>query len=269
MGLWQFGGNDKIKYMKKELLKERLVAIDLSENQALVYLSLLEHGLTKAGRIPDYTGLKRSLCYKILDQLLELGFIEKHGESAVAFYSPLSPMKLRALLDKKVSETQKLQEDFSEIEGMLKSQFNLLSGKPSVQYFEGEREVEKMLNDSLETQNTMYTYVDVSAVDTYFSELNNKHVQKRKDLQIHKKILVVNNKQGIHVYKQAKKDSLTEVRVIQKKDIPFGAVAEIYDNKVSYITASNIGLSGVLIEDKQIAQMNKFIFESLWESCEE
>jgi hypothetical protein len=53
--------------------------------------------------------------------------------------------------------------------------------------------------------------------------------------------------------------------VIEKDYIPFGAVAEIYDNKIAYVTASDIGISGVLIEDKQIANMHKFIFESMFE----
>lgn len=245
---------------------EQLEKLGLSKEQAIVYLCLLERGFIKAGKIPEYTGIKRGLAYKVLDQLIELGLVKKHGDdSSVARYAPLSPEHLERFVNDKLAIAKQHQDILDGIYGNLKSQFNLLSGRPSVQYFEGEDEVRKMLLDSLETTGTIYTYADADMVAEYFPRLNQEHVAKRTELAIAKKILVADTKLGQKLYKESKKNTLTEVRLINKDYIPFGAVAEIYDNKVAYVTASDIGISGVLIEDKQITNMQKFVFEALFE----
>ncbi len=254
------------RVMEKEKISLQLEKLGLSQEQASIYLCLLERGFLKAGRIPEYTGIKRGLAYKVLDQLIDLGLVKKHGDDAsIARYAPLSPEHLERFVHEKLALAKQHQEILDDVYGNLKSQFNLLSGRPSVRYFEGEDEVRKMLLDSLETTDTIYTYADADMVEEHFPNLNKEHVEKRYARNISKKILVADTKLGQKAYKNSQKDTLTEVRIIEKKYIPFGAVAEIYDNKVAYVTASDIGISGVLIEDKQIAQMQKFVFEALFE----
>ena len=252
--------------MKNDLLQKKVSKLGLNDNQSMVYLSLLKNGMSKAGRIPGYTGLKRGLCYKTLDQLVELGFVKKHGENTkITFYSPLSPDKLYDHISMEKKRVYELENDFNDISGILKSQFNILSGKTNVRYFEGEKEVEEMLNDSLETQGAMYTYGDVDMIEQNYKDLNNRHSEKRKLNNIMKKILLTKSKLALKILKQSKNDPLTEIRIIDKDYAPVKSVIEIYDNKISYITISKIGMSGILIEDKQIAQMHKFLFEALWE----
>jgi|AntAceMinimDraft_13_1070369.scaffolds.fasta_scaffold38506_1 sugar-specific transcriptional regulator TrmB len=252
--------------MKDNQMTIQLEFLGLSSEQAIIYQCLLDRGFIRAGKVPEYTGVKRGLAYKVLDQLIDIGLVKKHGEdSSVARYSPLSPDRLEHFVTQKLAVAKKHQDIFEELYGNLKSKFNLLSGRPSVQYFEGEDEVRKMLADSLETLGVIYTYADADMVEEHFPKLNAEHVQKRYALGIKKKILVANTKLGKKVSKDSQKNALTDIRVIEKDYIPFGAVAEIYDNKIAYVTASDIGISGVLIEDKQIANMHKFIFESMFE----
>ena len=252
--------------MKETELIKNLELLGLTNREARIYKVLLEHGFTKAGNIPRYVKMKRGIVYKVLDDLIEKGFIEKHGgEKSIARYSPLSPEKLHIFVEKQEEKLKRQKEIYDSIYGNLKSQFNLLSGKPSVQYFEGEKGVEEILKDTLYSNEEIYTYVDVDAVEKYFPKINERHTKERKEHKIKKRILVANNKKGEKALKKSKKDDLTEIRIIDKEYFPFGGVAEIYDNKILYITISDLGISGVLIEDKQISQMHKYIFEALWE----
>ena len=251
--------------MNKEKLTEQLEFLGLSNEQATIYLCLLERGFIKAGKIPEYTGIKRGLAYKILDQLIEMGFVKKHGDDAlVARYAPLSPEHLEKFVNDKLALAKSHQDTFDDLYGNLKSQFNLLSGRPSVRYFEGTEGVVKMLEDSLDTQDIMYTYGDAESVYEYFADINEKHSQERKAHGIKKCILMTDNAAGRKAMAVAKKDPLTDIKVIKKESVPIGAVTEIYDNKVSFFTFSDLGQSGVLIEDQQIAKMHKFIFEALF-----
>lgn len=251
--------------MNKEQTLQQLVLLGLSEDQAAIYQCLLERGFIKAGKIPEYTGVKRGLAYKVLDQLIELNLVKKHGDdSSVARYAPLSPERLEDFVNEKLTIAKNHQDIFDGLYGNLKSQFNLLSGRPSVKYFEGTEGVVKMLEDSLDTQDIMYTYGDAESVYEHFAEINEKHSKDRKNHGIRKCILMTDNAAGKKAMAAAKKDPLTDIKLIKKESIPIGAVTEIYDNKVSFFTLSDIGQSGVLIEDRQIAKMQKFIFEALF-----
>ncbi len=255
-----------ISIMRGTELFKKLELLGLSSREAHIYKVLLNNGFTKAGNIPRYVKMKRGIVYKVLEDLIEKGFVEKHGgDTTVARYAPLSPEKLHIFVEKQEDKLREQKEIYNSIYGNLKSQFNLLSGKPSVQYFEGEKGVEEILKDTLYSSEEIYTYADVDAVEKYFPKINEKHTKERKEHKIKKRILVANNKKGEKALKNSKKDELTEIRIIDKKYFPFGGVAEIYDNKILYITISNLGISGVLVEDKQIAQMHKYIFEALWE----
>ncbi len=253
-------------HMKKDTYINILEDLGLSKEQAIVYQTLLEHGFMKAGSIPRYAKIKRSLVYKVLEQLIRLGLVQKHGgDNAVARYSPLSPEKLRTFIETEKEKVQKKEEEFESIYGNLKSQFNLLSGKPSVQYFEGKEDVAKMIEDTIASGEIIYTYADAEAVMKYIPEINDDHVKKRMELGIEKHILLADNKLARQLKKKNIKNPLTKIRIIDKEYIPFEGITEIYENKVSYITISEYGISGILIEDKQINKMHKFVFEALWE----
>ncbi|MCA9351902.1 hypothetical protein KC866_00725 [Patescibacteria group bacterium] len=248
---------------------QQLETLGLSREQSLVYLCLLDNGFSKAGSIPKKTGLKRGLVYKVLDQLIERGLAKKHGEdTAVARFAPLSPEGLKSLVEEKLRAAEAHQELFKDLYSPLKSKFNLLTGRPSVRYYEGHDEVREMLYDCLETTGVIYTYADADMVAEHFPDLNKEHIAERHERGIAKRILVADSKHGRQTKKDSLKDDLTDIRIIEKEYLPFSAVAEIYDNKVAYITSSDIGISGVLIEDRQIATMQKFMFEALWEQSQ-
>ena len=64
----------------------------LSEEQALTYQALLDKGPQKASNIAQWTGIKRGLTYKVLDELVNIGLVEKkEPTSGVATFFPLHP----------------------------------------------------------------------------------------------------------------------------------------------------------------------------------
>ena len=123
-----------------------LIDAGLSEEQALVYGALLEKGPQKASNIASWTGIKRSLVYKILEQLDNMGFVEKKGgEGTVAVFSPNHPSLLLSSFEQKEKEMAMTKELITASLGQLTSKFNLLAGKPNVQFFEGKNDYQQIL----------------------------------------------------------------------------------------------------------------------------
>ncbi len=247
-------------------LTQQLEFLGLSEKEALVYQTLLEHGFIKAGNIPRYTKMKRGIVYKILDDLIEKGFAQKHGgDSSIARYSPLSPEKLYRLVEQQEEKLKQQKEVFESIYGNLKSQFNLLSGKPSVQYFEGEEGIKKVIEDSLHAETKVLQYIDSETLLKEIPHINEWHAKKRKEFGIHKKMLVPDTK----FMKKRKKhlsDELTDVRIIPKLT-SFPNVMQIYDNKIAYISFNKNKRIGVIIEDRDICEMHRTLFNVQWDSA--
>jgi hypothetical protein len=54
------------------------------------------------------------------------------------------------------------------------------------------------------------------------------------------------------------------MKFIDHRLYPFNSVMQIYEGKVSYITLSDKGMIGVIIQDSNIYQMHKSIFEYVW-----
>ncbi len=66
-----------------------------------MYESLLEKGPQKASPLSTWTGIKRGLVYKILEQLENMGLVEKKGGTGtVAVFYPAHPSILLDKMDR-------------------------------------------------------------------------------------------------------------------------------------------------------------------------
>lgn len=240
-----------------------LIQAGLSEEQALVYQSLLERGSQKASDLSKWTGVKRGLIYKVLEQLENMSLISKHGgPGTVATFSPSHPSALLLNIERKEKEMALTKEILVSSIGSLSSKFNLISGKPNVQFFEGKEGVAKVLRDSLTSQTEILTFADNEAMNKYYPELNKENVEARKKSKIKKRLISIDTP---YIRELAKNDDpeITERRVLNSND-KFAVAMQIYDNKISYITLEADRAIGVIIEDNAIYEMQKVIFENLW-----
>ncbi len=244
-----------------------LIQAGLSEEQALAYQALLDKGPQRASDLSKWTGIKRGLIYKVLEQLESMSLVSKNeGKGTVAVFSPSHPSLLLSNIERKEKEIALTKEMLTSSIGSLSSKFNLITGKPSVQFFEGQEGIEKVAGDSINSKSEILSYIDNEAVNKYLANLNKKYVPERKKLNLKKKMLVVDSSYIRNHVKDMDKD-ITEVRIIPKSE-SFGTVMQIYDDKISYVTILEDKKIGVIIEDPDITRMHKIIFQALWEKAE-
>lgn len=244
-----------------------LIEAGLSEEQALIYGALLDRGPQKASALATWTGVKRGLIYKVLEQLEAMNLVEKKGgEGTVALFAPLHPSSLINMVEARAKSIMLTKETLTYSLGSLASKFNLLTGKPNVQFFEGKEGILKTANDSLNSKTEIYSFVDADALEKLYPELNKEYVEKRLKLKIKKKIIMTDSPTVRATVPNEDKE-FTEQRIV-KHDFKFATIVMIYDNKVSFITMDPDRSIGVIIEDKDIYNTHKSLFEYIWGTAE-
>lgn len=249
---------------------EKLHDLGLTEDQSNIYLTLLEHGTQPAGRISLRSSLKRGLVYKVLEQLEELRLIEKiENPGKVTRFSPLHPSHLYDLIEQKEKQTETAKQTLETLTPELTSSFNRLSGKPNIQFYEGTKGMEEVLDDSLYAKDEILTYVDLEAIQKFIPKVNEDYVEKRKKFNISKRGIVVDTPFNRKVLQNYAK-GVTQAKLIGGHKIPpFQTIMQIYDKKISYLTLTNDYMIGVIIKDKHIFDMHKFLFNHLWDQTPE
>lgn len=253
------------------MYQEILNQIGLTKEQAFVYQTLLKNGLMVASKIANMAGIKRSLCYKILDQLLTIGLVEKREDiGKIIMFRATHPSKLKDLLAKKEEAFKTAEATLGGTLGKMISDYNLVSGKPNVQFFEGLDGVNKVLADSLTATETIDAYSDIESIEKYIPEINKAYVEKRKKLNIKKRGLILDTPKARELLKDYHPE-ITENRFIKCSLAPSQTqtILQIYDNKISYITLGENNLYiGMIIESPNIYSLQKYLYQSLWELAE-
>src|SRR3989304_10490683 len=132
------------------MFKQFLPQAGLTENQAFIYEILVKNGPMSAGAVCKKTPLKRGLVYKILDELTEIGLVEKREKPReVAIFSPAHPLKIKALAKEREEKAKAAQAALEGVLPKIISDFNLSISKPGVQFFEGLDGIKQVLEDTL------------------------------------------------------------------------------------------------------------------------
>jgi sugar-specific transcriptional regulator TrmB len=240
-----------------------LIQAGLSEDQAQVYDYLLDKGPQKASSISSWTGVKRGLTYKILEQLEIMGLVEKKGgEGTVATFYPQHPSLLMHTLEGKEKELALAKEMLTYSLGSLSSKYNLITGKPNIQFFEGMEGALTAAYDSLQAKGEILTLIDAEKLEEKYSKFNEEYVKQRIKRDIPKRIISPDTPR---VREIIKKDdaTITDERVIA--GISFSeTLTMIYNNKVCFITLTDEKKIATIVEDSHVANMHREIFEFMW-----
>ncbi|MBD3311349.1 MAG: hypothetical protein GF349_02530 [Candidatus Magasanikbacteria bacterium] len=242
---------------------EILLSAGFDPSDAEIYQILAENGECSVPKIQEKTTLSRASIYDSLATLLAKDFIDYRKEGRNAYYKPNHPSRLFGLVEEKKQETAVFAQEMQEAIKQLTGAYNLAEKKPGVRFFEGEDGYEQALYDTLNTTDTLYTIVDLEAVQKYADKINKEYVEDRRKKGINKQILVVNTPANQeYLKKQGKK--LTDSRLLPKNIKSFNTAMQIYNNKIAYFTLREDSKVAVIIEDPDIYNMQKNIFEGLW-----
>lgn len=244
---------------------QSLIQAGLTKDQAVIYQTMIKLGEAPASKIALAGGLSRPLTYKILGELTQLTLAEKHDSPGkVARFAPAHPLKLKAIVDERLETAKVAQAAIQETINAFVSDFNLVSGKPGIQFFEGMAGIREVINDALTSQTDICSYVDIETVEREIPEISRAFGESRRKLGLKKRNLGIDTPAN-RKYLEGYSSDITEERLIPWPTESFGTVMQIYDNKVSYLTLGAHKI-GVIIVDPKIYTMHRSLFEFSWNS---
>lgn len=239
-----------------------LKKIGLNDKEAAVFASLMELGPSPVREVARKAGVNRGTAYDVLKALIRQGLVSYFDTKTHQHFVAESPEKLLALVSEKQENLKALKKQIEESLPELSSAFKKQGGRPVVKMYEGKRGVRTILEDVLNTlskskQKVYYVYSSATVRKNVYEAMPDFSQQR-----IAKKIRV----KTIALGSGGKLFGLDERKWMQLPEEGLKPVYElIYAGKVAHISLDNSANPvGVVIEDREIFETQKMIFEFNW-----
>jgi len=247
------------------MYEQTLSLAGLTPDQATVYEVLLKNGPQTARKVSQITPFKRSLVYKHLEDLQKLGLVARHDEvGKVSVFEPAHPLKLKELTEKQETQAKSAQIALESILGSMTSDFNLVSGKPGVQFFEGKPGIIKLYEQILAHGQNIDSIEDKGEMVSFFPDYVKEFIAKRIKKGLHNRVIAPSNS-PINV---SSEKELRETRLVETARFPFRMDIKIAGRLVSLITFQKEHPVGVLVDNQEIADNFRLLFDLLWNLLE-
>jgi len=150
--------------MNKRQLMSRLTKIGMAENEAKLYIAMLEKPEMTAGDLHRVAGVARSKIYDILEKMLAKGFCQERVENTRRYFKPVQPSFLDEILERQWEAELLSRKNASKMAlGFLQSKYDRIQeAEPSLHLIEILRNLDhirqKYLNLVNETRNEILTF---------------------------------------------------------------------------------------------------------------
>jgi sugar-specific transcriptional regulator TrmB len=241
-------------------INEILEDLGLSRKEVEVYLALLGLGEDTASRVSEIANLNRVTTYTILKSLQEKGFCSIYEKNRVQYFKPIKPEQILGLLEEKKTKIKSILPS-------LKDRIRKIEEKPEISLYEGKKGLTTLLDIILkdaEKKKEILAYGNFT-IGEKIIEYPSLYFRKTR-LSKKIKIKAVVDRVNKEFVKEEKWKTLSEVKIY--KDLEkLDSYVFITENKVAYLIFKG-QIIGVLINNKQIAEKEKFNFEQLWRKSE-
>lgn len=245
-------------------VKDFLLEYGLNEKQINVYLACLELGSSGVTEIARKAGNKRPGTYLILNDLVKQGLVDLMQEKDKTRYFAQNPKKI-------FQKLENLQEEKDVVLSQLLNVYKNKKMKPSVNVFDDYKIYERISDDvrefvksgkeALYFGNSEFFLKNQSKTNLWFKTMKSKSAKCREIIignsnvqqEYVKKVLDLNNPNY-------------QVKLFCKPVYPIETEFGIWGNKLYLFSGVGKELYTIIIENSQIVNMHKAMFEQMWES---
>jgi len=244
----------------------QLKAAGLSDNEAKVYLAMLELGPAPVQEIAAKAGVNRPTAYVQIEALKKKHLASTQTRGKKTFFIAESPETLEALLNKEGAELEARRTELLKAMPELAAAFVMTDEKPVVRYFEGKEGLAKLRQEVLKSKEKLVR--SIAKVEDVLATSPNAlttHPSERVKHKIHSKLIYTSDKAAVLPTDKA---MLRESKFISAKKLPITFDFTVFDDKVKFeILRGKSG--GIIIQNKDIAQSFKNLFDFIWNSIKE
>ena len=240
-----------------------LEKLGFTPKQCAVYAACLELGGARASDIARKARVERTTSYNILGDLIKYGLVTESKRSSSSIFIAEDPR----LLEKQYQEKlQIVQTVLPELEAI----HNVTASKPKISFYEGWEGAKKIYEDGLRSLHSGEELLNYTGFSDYFSYMPREYAEEYITRRVKKKIrirIIAPVSPAAREFQERALKELREIKVVPVKQWNFSGDLHIYKNKVGIISFRDNFMS-VLIESKEIADMQRMAFELMWSGIE-
>lgn len=247
-------------------LTDFLCSLGLTREEALIYVSLSEHGTSTPLQLARYTGINRTKVYRTLDDLADkkLVIVEIAEHSTTVTAAPLE--RIEDMVRSKQQRVAKLAQNYPDMARMLASLGVQKQADTKVRFYRGKKGLEQMIWNVLKARSEIvgYTYRDLSDfVGTKFMD-DFAHEFVRRNLTMRD---IYGDEYRRSAHESQDWDGHIESRYLPDNILTIPHQMDIYDEVVSFYNWHEGEVFGVEIINPKVAFHQKQLFELVWEKA--
>lgn len=248
------------------MLSQVLTSIGLSEKETKIYLTLLEIGSQPVSTIAKKTKINRTTCYLIIDELTNKGLVSSFNKASVKYITAEPPKSIIKFLQHQKNKIDKseliVEENLKALEEIQQKGVH----KPKVYFFEGLQGIIQTYEDTLKEGETIYAIESASHMSPEIQDyLYNTYIDLRIKNKIFAKALMPKTKENEFLHQNDSKH-YRETKLIDNALFNFELELNIYGNKTAFIVYNQETYIGIIIENPEIANSLKALFNLIWSS---
>lgn len=228
----------------KEIVKE----LGLSDNEAEVYVLLLELNEALASEIAEKSKISRPHIYDTIAKLIDKGLASYVNKNNRRYFKAASPDVLLELLKAKESSLQ-------EVLPELKKLYAPQKEKPLVEVYEGKEGLKNILHDLLRSNKDFCAFGPTTKWREEIPLEMDRYFKQRDKLSFKARLLAPSGTKTMEYKKN-------EYRFLPK-EYSSPATTIMYDDKTWMILWLPTIIS-ILVENKELAESFKSFFEMMW-----
>lgn len=256
------------------MLDDNLCQIGFTKREAKLYLELSKIGSQAVSVIAKKLELNRTTAYSILKSLENKGVVSSFRNNGIKYFSANDPNSLVGYVDRKCQTFDYYRSELL----TLVPKFRCIRGQysftpPLVCYFDGLEGVKHVMYDALNAHDSycaflsLHKFLDYGLEDFLIHYKNSRIINSKVKLRaIVPDFPEVRN---FFIKNYPKNSEMTDILYMNNPNLieMFENQVNIYDNKISIIHLEKGEEYGVIIESKEIADMQRVIFELAWVGC--
>lgn len=251
----------EIILQQSQLLQEKLQEFGLSEEEAQVYLTVLELGGSFASTIASQAKIPRVNCYYVLENLRKHGLVTANFKGKVKFFVAEPPQVLVNQMETQYQSAKKLLPELLSIT-------NALAFKPIIRSYEGLEGIKTIFEQTLEAKSEVLGYTNLEALGELLPDYLPTYTEKLVKNHIKVRLLSPSTEQARQFVKRfyPKKypQELVEILFVNPKEFNFENQISIYENKVAIMSLNPDERMGMHIESAVYARTQRAIFNLAW-----
>lgn len=242
------------------MIQKDIQSLGLNEKEAKVYLASLELGQATVQKISAKAGIKRPTTYFIVEGLMERGLMSSYYQGKKQFFMAEMPERILDLIAKERKDLDLREEQFKRLLPELQSINNRNKDKPVVKYYEGKDGVIAMTLEHMKTSKNQKIY-NIFSRDIVEQAITAEDLSSIRKERLGSKLTT----KTIYTREKGDLQNVEDADLVRlpASEFPVSCDIAFYEDKVR-IASFKDRLVGVVIEDKEIAQSLRALFELAW-----